>query len=133
MILKLHLIKYGELDYGKKLVKYDLLGKCLNVIINMYNGCKSRISHSNNYSEYFPCQNGVRQGESLSLLLFALYLNDLEDFLTQENVIGLSSLSDEIEQELDCFLRMMIMLYADDTVLMSETKGDLQYLFSKIL
>lgn len=38
----------------------------------------------------------------------------------------MNSLSDEIEQNLNCYLRIMIMLYADDTVLMSETEDDLQ-------
>jgi hypothetical protein len=36
-------------------------------------------------------------------------------------------LSEEIENELEFYLKIMIMLYADDTVLMSETRDDLQY------
>ena len=66
-------------------------------------------------------------GGKLSPLLFALYLNDLEDFLIRENVTGLRYLSEEIENELELYLKIMIMLYADDTVLMSETRGYIQY------
>ena len=35
---------------------------------------------SNSKSDYFPCDNGVRQGENLYPFLFAMFLNDLEDF-----------------------------------------------------
>ena len=64
----------------RKLLNDHISGKCLKVIVNMYNGCKSRVYSNNILSDFFPCQNGVRQGENLSPLLFALYLNDLEDF-----------------------------------------------------
>jgi hypothetical protein len=55
-------------------------GNVLNVIVNMYKDTKSRIVYINSMSEIFPCSNGVRQGENLSLFLFALFLNDLETF-----------------------------------------------------
>jgi hypothetical protein len=35
---------------------------------------------SNSKSDYFPCDNGVRQGENLYPFLFATFLNDLEEF-----------------------------------------------------
>jgi len=35
----------------------------------------------NKYSDYFICNCGVRQGESLSPIFFANFLNDLEDYL----------------------------------------------------
>lgn len=44
-----------------------------------------------------------------------------------ENGIGLKSFSEEIGQKLNCYQEIMIMLYAVDTVLGSETKDDLQY------
>lgn len=43
------------------------------------------------------------------------------------NVIGLKSFSEEIGQNLNCYQEIMIMLYAVDTVLGSETKDALQY------
>lgn len=68
----------------------------------------------------------MRQGENLSPLLFALFLNDVESFLITTNNIGVSSISNEIEHELGILLKLLIILYADDTVLLSETPADLQ-------
>lgn len=91
----------------KKLIKYQIKGKCLRVLFNMYNGFRSRIFYNNDLSEYFPRQNGVRQGENLSPFLLAWYLNDLEDILSHENVPGLKSLPEEIEQALSTVLGNM--------------------------
>ena len=55
--------------------------RSLAVIIKMYNGIKSLIEKDRNLSDTFPCNIGVRQGENLSPLLFAIYLNDLETSL----------------------------------------------------
>lgn len=68
----------------------------------------------------------MRQGENLSPFLFALFLNDVESFLITTNNIGVSTISYEIEHELGILLRLLIILYADDTVLLSETPEDLQ-------
>ena len=44
----------------------------------------------------FPCQLGVRQGENLSPFLFSVFLNDLESFLTMNNINGLQNISEMI-------------------------------------
>jgi hypothetical protein len=53
----------------------------LNVIQNIYKDIKSNIIFNNSKSDYFPCDNGIRQGENLFPFLFAIFFNDLEDFL----------------------------------------------------
>lgn len=58
--------------------------------------------------------------------MFALFLNDVESFLKTSNNIGVSTISNEIEHELGILLRLLIILYADDTVLLSETPEYLQ-------
>lgn len=109
-----------------KLLKTSINGKMYDVIVNMYSNIKSRVFNGCEHSDFFPCEVGVRQGENLSPLLFSLYVNDLEDFLQSKNIVGLKSISDEIESELNLFLKLFTILYADDTVLLSESPTDLQ-------
>lgn len=91
-------------------------GKLFNIIKNMYSNKKSRIFNFDVFSEYFTSEIGVRQGERLSLVLFALYLNDLEKFLPNKDIAGLKSISSDIETELDMHINLFILLYADGTV-----------------
>ena len=50
----------------------------------------------------------VRQGKMLlSSVLFALYLNDLENLMHDKNVHGLDSISDDIENELNMYLKLL--------------------------
>jgi hypothetical protein len=43
-----------------------------------------------------------------------------------KNITGLESISSELEAQLEIYLKMFPLLYADDTVLMSETSDGLQ-------
>ena len=108
-----------------KLVKYNIRGKCLTLIKNMYDGIKSSVRVNGVTSNSFPCNIGVRQGESLSPILFSLFLNDLHDFMANSTVNGIK-VSHEQENEALTYLKLFIILYADDTVLMSEKEEDLQ-------
>ena len=74
-----------------------------------------------------------RQSESeiLSPLLFSIYLNDLQDFLEGLNIKGIDSISRDIENELMVYFKILILLYADDTILLSESKDDLQIMLSE--
>jgi hypothetical protein len=58
--------------------------------------------------------------------LFSLFLNDLETFLEAKNVTGLESISGDLENQLNIYLRLFIILYADDTVILTESESDLQ-------
>ena len=62
-----------------KVTKTRGRGKILKVITNMYNRIKPCIKINRASSGYFTCEKGVRQGENFSPLLFAIYLNDLEN------------------------------------------------------
>ena len=57
-----------------------------------------------------------RQGENLSLVLFSFYLNDLKNYLERANLNGLGSVSSDLENELTVYLKIFLLLYADDTV-----------------
>ena len=53
-------------------------------------------------------------------------MNDLEDFLENHNVTGLLTISQDIENIMNVYMNILLLLYADDTVLMAETPEDLQ-------
>ena len=69
----------------------------------------------------------------LSLFLFSLFLNDFEDYFIHENVPGLNSISDELDSMLDILMKLFIILYADDTVLMAESASNLQTLLDNFI
>ena len=92
----------------------------------MYTSVKSCISYNNHTTGYFNCEIGVRQGENLSSFLFSMFLNDLEEFLLTKDIVGLKSITDELETELEIYLKIFVMLYADDTILLAESAEDLQ-------
>ncbi len=58
-------------------------GKILNVVKGLYGTAKSAIKQNSSHSTFFNCDIGVRQGDNLSPLLFALYLNDLQEHLSK--------------------------------------------------
>ena len=55
----------------------------------------------------------------------------MQDFLETTNVKGLETISKDIENELMVYFKMFILLYADDTILMSESNEDLQLMLNE--
>ena len=81
----------------------------------------------------FLCDIGVRLGENLSPLLLSIYLNDLEQFISQSgDVNGVTCSSNDIEENAHVFLKLFVMLYADYTVILAETADDLQNGFKQL-
>ena len=109
----------------RKLLQSNVNGNVFNVIVNMYKDIKSCVSMNGDKSSYFGSFSGVRQGENLSPVLFSLYLNDLENFLSHNsNASIIVSCNDE---DLTLFMKLIVLLYADDTVIMASSETDLQY------
>ncbi|MCG8112265.1 MAG: reverse transcriptase domain-containing protein [Candidatus Thiodiazotropha taylori] len=108
-----------------KLISSGVKGKVFNLILNLYKNIKSQISTGTGTSDYFECHRGVRQGENLSPFLFTIFLNDLEHYLTSKHINGV-----KIDYNLDeasLYLKILLLLYADDTVIFSENADDLQH------
>ena len=66
--------------------------------------------------------NGVRQGENLSPLLFALYVIDLESFFSLRRSSPINVGDDVI----DVYMKMFVLLDADYTVIMANDVESLQ-------
>ena len=114
----------------QKLLTNGLNGKIIRVIHNLYCNAKSAVLNNGQLSHAFPCNIGVRQGENLSPLLFALYLNDFERFVSR-HYAGLEDLAVETtdalsDDDVEVFFKMYVLLYADDTIVMAESAEELQ-------
>ena len=103
-------------------------GKIYHVILNLFNNIQSRIVYKEYVSNFFPCLNGVRQGKHLSISFFVRTisenLNNWETFLTIKNVQGAKSISKDFENELQIYVKLFTVLYADDTVLLAESSDE---------
>ena len=103
-----------------KLIKEGVTVKILNVA---YQNVKSCVELNGKKSDYFCCNIGVRQGDSLSPLLFAIFVNDLESYLLQE---GNNYLSFGGDARLEHMLKLLILMYADDTVILADSPDKLR-------
>ena len=79
-----------------------------------------------NKSPFFLSTIGVRQGENLSPFLFNIFLNDLNNFFSANNIQGIICQNHELDDDIVIFLKLFLLLYADDTVILSESAEDLQ-------
>ena len=64
----------------------------------------------------FLCSLGVRQGDCLSPFLFSIYLNDIESTFIREGFKGIDT----------GWLKLFLLLYADDIVIMADSLNELQ-------
>ena len=108
-----------------KLLDYGVNGRIFDIIYNMYNKAKSCVQSNDNISNFFSCNLGVRPGENLSPILFAIYLKDFQQTLG-ETYSGLNKLSESLQLELETFMKLYVLLYADDTIILAETAQELQ-------
>ena len=90
----------------------------------MYSDIKSCVRVGGACSNLFSCMTGLRQGENLSPILFSLYLNDLHDYFCEAGV--LNGIEIPFNDDLYTYLKIFVLLYADDTVLLGDTENDLQ-------
>ena len=105
-----------------KMSKAGFKGKFMDVVRNMYENVKSCVFVNGMKSDFFVSLAGVRQGENLSPLLFSLFINDLEDYLIGN---GCQPINFD-DTNIDNYFQLMLLLYAHDTIVMSNTKEGLQ-------
>ena len=91
---------------------------------------KSRVKINDKISN-FSCNIGVRQEENLSSIPFAIYLNDFPSLMCK-SYQGLNELSCDVENELETFMKVCVLLYADDTVVLAESANELQLSLNKL-
>lgn len=103
-----------------KLWKSGIRGRLLNVISSIYDNVRSRVKLNGKLSAMFDLHVGLLQGESLSPMLYSLFVNDME--------------SEFINSDCQSYplqlLNLFMLMYADDTVLFSEYATDLQHMLN---
>ena len=99
-----------------KLYKMGINGKMLRNIHAMYDSVKCCVRHCGSYSDFFEVSVGLKQGETLSPILFSLFIEDLEIYLQGKPSSGLN-IKD---------INLLLLLFADDMVILGESSEDLQ-------
>ena len=114
-----------------KLLNNSINGKCLKLIQNIYSNIYSSVFVNNKKSDIFTCNIGVRQGENLSPILFSIYLNDLEDYFS-ENTDGILLKNHIDDDTLVSFFKLFCLLYADDILILESDPTITQRLMNMI-
>ena len=92
-----------------KLQQLGIRGRFLNTIRYIYGNTKCAIKLGDKLTQFFPCKQGVRQGDPLSPTLFNLFLNDLFERLREGDCSPVSLNGQD---------SINALAYADDIVLL---------------
>jgi len=100
-----------------KISQKGISGNFLNVIRSMYSCNQSAIKINEKRSEYFQCNQGVRQGDGISPMLFNIFVDDLPRLFQKDicNPITLGGLT------------VGSLMYADDLVILSRSPEGIQH------
>ncbi len=104
-----------------KLIKCGISGKAVNILTDMYRSVSFCVKTKGKVTNPFPSEIGLKQGCSLSPLLFNIYMNDLPDVFTQEcNPVNIANEA------------VSLLMFADDVVLLSSDASGLQICLNKL-
>ena len=104
-----------------KLWKAGIRGKMWRILRNIYRKVESSVLLGGNRTAWFLIEVGLRQGCILSPLLFVLFINDLRDVVDQ--------LGKGVQLGNG---RVSILFFADDIVLLAESKEDLEEMLQAV-
>jgi hypothetical protein len=96
--------------------------KMLKVIRSLYDNVKSCVKYKGILGEFFSNKVGLMQGETLSPLLFSLYVNDFERHFMSDNCPS-------VELQV---LNLSVLMYADDMVIFADSPEGLQKMLNSV-
>ncbi|KAK6171753.1 hypothetical protein SNE40_018186 [Patella caerulea] len=97
-----------------KLLNLGISGNIYKTIKSMFDNSKSQVKVNNNLSNSFRNEIGLMQGNNLSPLLFNVFIDDLVSYIEGKDIPNVGN------YPVPC------LMYADDMVILSETKEGLQ-------
>ena len=115
---------YDSIDRGILFTKHSNLGisgLMYNALLSIYDNVRCAVRINGKLTEWFNVSCGLKQGCSLSSILFNLYINDL--------IIMINSLDIGIEIDGE---KVGILAYADDVVFLAENEHELQLLMNEL-
>ena len=98
-------------------LKTVCIGKMLKLLRDMYSNAMSSVKTTQSFTKQFECKFRVRQGCLLSPELFILFINELERMLKLSELRGIHIWK---------ATEVLLLMYADDIVLVGETIIQLQ-------
>lgn len=103
---------------------------------NLHKNAKSCVVKEDVKYNYFDCNIGVSQGENLTPVLLSIFLNEFGRSI-RSSYKGSSELSSSMESQMsnddvEVFFSLFTLLYAYDTVVLSESANDLQCALNKV-
>ncbi|MCB4763515.1 MAG: hypothetical protein LGB78_06400 [Sulfurovum sp.] len=98
--------------------KEGVQGKFFASIKSVYDSLLSCFRANSEYSDFFDCPVGVRQGCVLRPTIFSLFVNQLANYITETGRHGIQLLSGLVE--------LFILLFADDLALLATAPYGLQ-------
>ncbi|KAI5751074.1 hypothetical protein M8J77_003920 [Diaphorina citri] len=111
---------FSEVDHDllwSKLFSLGISAKIICLLRKIYSLAKVQIRVVNQVSEPANVTKGVLQGESVSPLLFLLFLNDLEEYFKTKGSRGVP---------INELTEILLLLYCDDLVIFASDRVDLQ-------
>ena len=99
-----------------KMKQIGITGKIYNIIEYIYSNTTYSIIHNKNITKPCDSQVGIKQGDTLSTLLFNIYLNDIPQYLNKQSTDPIQ-INDS---------KMNTMMFADDLLLLSTSASGLQ-------
>ena len=100
-----------------KLCKMGIGLHFLKLLKEQYSNTSSSLKHKNQHSIFFNISRGVKQGDSLSHTLFNVFINDITKNFENNNSTPLKLIDSN---------NIGSLLFADDLLILSETKEGLQ-------
>eukprot|EP00745_Piridium_sociabile_P015926 TRINITY_DN2374_c0_g1_i12.p1 TRINITY_DN2374_c0_g1~~TRINITY_DN2374_c0_g1_i12.p1 ORF type:complete len:1135 (+),score=79.90 TRINITY_DN2374_c0_g1_i12:1880-5284(+) len=100
------------------LEKNGLNGNILQALKSMYKIVKAKVRVGGDFTDSFMCARGLKQGEVCSPVIFSLFINELTRDVLADGMHGIQLSPD--------FIQLLILLFADDIALISDSPIGLQ-------